>query len=40
MAFDKAVSDYIAQAPAAQVEMMETLRQLVHDAVPGTTEAI
>lgn len=40
MAFDKAVTDYIAQAQPAQIEMLETLRQLMHDAVPGTTEAI
>ncbi len=38
--FDKKVSDYIQKAPATQAEIMEQLRQLIHDAVPGTTEAI
>ena len=40
MNIDKQVTAYIQKAPAEQVAIIETLRQLVHDAVQGTTEAI
>lgn len=40
MKLDKQVTDYISKAPEAQIAMLEMLRQLAHDAVPGTTEAI
>ncbi|WP_187263098.1 DUF1801 domain-containing protein [Pontibacter beigongshangensis] len=32
------VTDYINQAPAEQKQLMETLRQLIHDSVAGVTE--
>ena len=34
------VTDYIAQAPEGQIELLESLRILVHASVEGTTEAI
>ncbi len=40
MKLDKEVSAYISKAPEAQIELLEQLRQLVHESVPGTTEAI
>lgn len=40
MKLDKNVSAYISKATEEQTELLEQLRQLIHDAVPGTTEAI
>lgn len=40
MKLDKNVSAYISNAAEVQTELLEHLRQLIHDAVPGTTEAI
>jgi hypothetical protein len=32
------VTDYIAAAPAGQQALLETLRRIVHDSVPGVVE--
>lgn len=40
MPLNQEVSDYINNAAPEQVELLETLRQLIHQSVPGTTEAI
>jgi len=40
MNFNPQVTDYIAQAPDGQIELLESLRALVHESVNGTTEAI
>lgn len=34
------VSEYINKAPMHQIEIMETLRQLIHESVPETIEEI
>jgi len=38
-AVNKDVTEYINTAPEEQKKIMETLRQLVHEAVPGVQEA-
>lgn len=40
MNFNEEISDYIQKANDDQIEILETIRQLIHTAVPGTTEAI
>lgn len=40
MNYNQKVSDYISQAPAEQIKMLESLRQLIHQSVNDTTEDI
>ncbi len=40
MKLNPAVTDYIKQATEEQVEILETLRQLIHESVTETTEEI
>ena len=40
MGFNSKVTDYIQSAAAGQINLLEELRQLIHEAVPGTSEAI
>ena len=40
MKLDKEVSAYISKATDGQAVLLEQLRQLIHESVPGTTEAI
>ncbi len=40
MNYNPAITDYISQATEEQVLILEDLRQLIHDSVEGTTEAI
>jgi hypothetical protein len=40
MNLNQQVSDYIAKASEAQIQIMEALRSLIHLSVPGTSEAV
>ena len=40
MNFNQKVTDYIGKAPEEQIVLLESLRQLVHESVSGTTEEI
>ena len=40
MNFNQEVTDYISKAKEEQIILLESIRQLIHEAVPGTTEAI
>lgn len=40
MNFNPKVTAYISQATPEQIELLETLRQLIHENVPETTEEI
>ena len=40
MAYSEDVTNYIAKAAPEQIEILETLRQLIHEAVPGVSEAV
>ena len=40
MNLNEAVTEYIQQANEGQIELLEQLRQLIHETVPETTEAI
>lgn len=40
MNFNKEVSQYIQQGTTQQIELLNSLRLLIHQSVPNTTEAI
>lgn len=40
MQFSQEITKYIQTASESQIPLMEQLRQIIHDAVPGTSEAI
>lgn len=40
MNYNQTVTDYIANASESQVEILETLRELIHKNVEGVSEAI
>ncbi len=40
MNLDEKVSEYISNAPEEFMEILEVLRGMVHESVPGVTEAI
>lgn len=40
MNLNQEITDYINKANAEQIEIMETLRQIIHDSVPETIEEI
>ena len=40
MNYNQTVTDYISKAPDNQIAILETLRELIHKSVPGTTEEI
>jgi hypothetical protein len=38
MSYEAQISDYISQSPDEQKKIMEAIRQLIHDTIPGTVE--
>lgn len=40
MKLNQEITDYIHGADEEQIKLLERLRQLIHESVPGTTEAI